>query len=146
MTKPRRISPCIHFNGIQHGACKAGVNYRALTGGGEGCALRLPCVTFSPGERIVEKVKCAQQRPETEVEAAARETETDARIKVMLGANKEVEAFEDANGGRQLGKRRQMECPACKKVLMFYRGASRLYVECETPKCIKYEGNYGSHL
>jgi hypothetical protein len=36
---------CIHFTGIQHEECGAGVNYRALVGGPDfGWATRLPCL------------------------------------------------------------------------------------------------------
>lgn len=145
---PRRIRPCLHFNGIQHAACKAGVNYEALTGGGAGHALKLPCVVELPGQKPSEKVKCDQQRPETTAEALAREAETDRVIEEMLGVNKAVHDFEEANGGKLLSQHRRMDCPQCKVVgaLDIYRIPTRLYVYCDTPKCVGYEANLGGSV
>lgn len=40
-----RDDTCIHFRGIQHDTCLAGVDWRAVTGGGTfGIAKRMPCI------------------------------------------------------------------------------------------------------
>jgi hypothetical protein len=38
------MSRCVHFNGIQHDECKAGINYHGLMGTGFGCFKNLPCL------------------------------------------------------------------------------------------------------
>jgi hypothetical protein len=145
--KPRSPDLCVHFNGIQNDACKAGVHYHALTGGGVGCALRLPCVRPFPGQQQVEKVTCEKQRPETGAEFTAREAETDRRIAEMLGVNKAVHDFEEANGGPRVGEQRVMPCPVCGcSTLGIFRIPTRLYVTCTTPKCVRYEANLGGSV
>lgn len=147
MKTNRRPDLCIHFNGIQHDTCKAGVNYRALTGGGDGHALRLPCCRPFPGREDVAKVACALQRPETEAEFIEREAETDRKIAEMLDVNAAVHQWEEANGGPLIGQQRVMPCPVCGcSTLGIYRIPTRLYVACTTPECVRYEANLGGSV
>lgn len=67
------MSKCIHFAGIQHDTCAAGVNYQRLLGGPRfGWAKHLPCLADP------EAIVCEQRRFPTrdEAEATVREMDT----------------------------------------------------------------------
>lgn len=67
---------CIHFRGIQHATCEAGIDWRALTGGeNTGIATRMPCLKDNGSE-----VACPSLHFYTPEEAAAREAETQAHM------------------------------------------------------------------
>lgn len=62
---------CIHFRGIQHDTCKAGIDWRALTGGEQfGIATRMPCLKGNNSS-----VACASCHYPTPEETQAREEE-----------------------------------------------------------------------
>lgn len=75
---------CIHFNGIQHDTCKAGINYRELAGGEEfGMAKRLPCIS----ENGIEPGVCASCHYPTPAEVAVMEAEFQGHMDAMRERN-----------------------------------------------------------
>jgi len=86
---------CVHFRGIQHRTCRAGVDWRSVTGGPElGIALRMPCNPASgtgPG--------CEHCRYPTPEEQAQQEAEIDALIARGLEDNKVIAAAHRMDGG-----------------------------------------------
>lgn len=75
----KEISKCKHFTGIQHAACKAGVNYRALIGGPDfGWAKYLPCLSDP------EAVICERREYPTPEEAEALVTASDEACAAVL--------------------------------------------------------------
>ncbi len=86
-----RAGDCIHFTGIQHACCEAGVRYKDVETfapeGTPGMRLRLPCLP-KPG---VESPPCASFRAMTREEDEAREAKWRARLKeigYLLAAGK----------------------------------------------------------
>ena len=111
--KTRRIkqiqSKCIHFTGIQHETCKAGVNYREIVGGEDlGWAIRTPC--FEDNKECV--VTCNHREFPTYAEAQAEEDRQEAAMeRFWLACNAahedaEAKGFKRGNGGRS-----SMPCP-----------------------------------
>ena len=135
---PRRQLPCIHFTGIQHDTCKAGVNYRALTGGGDGYALRLPCITLV-GEKPVEKVTCDKQRAETKEESEVREAAADAAVERVL---KVLPVIADLKRGLPKGKGsiETIKCPICSGTMQVRIASSNHHAaaKCETENCVSF--------
>jgi hypothetical protein len=136
---PRRILPCIHFTGIMSDECAAGVNYRALAGNpGFGFATRLPCMSIM-SEKHIEKVTCAQQRPETNEEAEAREAEGDAAVARVISVLPIINALK-----RTVPKRQPYQgvvaCPICEGKLHVSLVASSHHarVKCETASCVSF--------
>jgi hypothetical protein len=71
---------CIHFNGIQHATCKAGVNYLALAGGEEfGMAKRIPCIKGNG----VDPAVCASCHYPTPDEVAVMEADLQSHMDAM---------------------------------------------------------------
>ena len=78
-TVEAEMSKCVHFTGIQHDICAAGVNYRALVGGPDfGWARKIPCLS-EPGA-----VPCASLRLPTLEEAEAKVTKGDEVYAAVL--------------------------------------------------------------
>lgn len=70
---------CKHFNGIQHAACKAGINYRAMIGGPNfGWAKHLPCLSDPKA------VVCGAREFPTPQEAEATITKQDETCAAVL--------------------------------------------------------------
>lgn len=73
------MAKCIHFTGIQHDTCAAGVNYGRLLGGPRfGWAKHLPCLSDP------EAIACEQCRFPTREEAEATVREMDAACTAAL--------------------------------------------------------------
>lgn len=94
-----RLNKCKHFNGIQHNACEAGVNYHELLGTGAGCFAHMPC--FSDEQSPAE---CRNRELFTPPESEAREREIEESIEQFLGrmrqhecdCGKSVESYKQA--------------------------------------------------
>lgn len=75
---------CIHFNGIQHDTCKAGVNYLVLAGGEQfGMAKRIPCIK----DNGVDPAVCAACHYPDATEVAAMETEVQGHMDQLRERN-----------------------------------------------------------
>lgn len=122
------MSNCIYFTGIQHGECKAGVNYRALVGGPNlGWATRIPCTN-------IDGVPCEKKRLTTREEAEAEVKASDAsfaRVATCLKAIREKHGKARGLGG-------EMPCPTkCGGTLRYsisgYNG--HIHGQCSTRGC-----------
>jgi hypothetical protein len=71
---------CIHYEGPGVGvtACRAGVVYDELTGGGFGCALRLPCIASNHREHGDTLAHCSLLEWPTQDELAEHERQIEA--------------------------------------------------------------------
>lgn len=70
------MAACVHFRGIQHATCAAGVDWYALTGGADfGIATRMPCLKDNNST-----VLCAHRHFPTPEEAEAHERAMEEHI------------------------------------------------------------------
>lgn len=115
--KERRIQNemqnCVHFNGVQHDRCKAGVSYHALHGTGAGCFAALTCLgEDSRVKRDREAPLCTlKQLPTREKVEADLKSEAemfDKTVTAMHAAKADAKAkgLGVGNGGSS-----QIECP-----------------------------------
>lgn len=107
----RIMSTCVHFTGIQHTACKAGVNYHEQFGDGEGCFANIPCTTsFNKGPAK----DCPKTLYPTREEAEAEEKEREAHTKKAMQAMRDAHADAKAKGyGKGNGGADSLKCPLC---------------------------------
>ncbi len=70
----QRKHTCVHFTGIQHDTCEAGIAYRDVNGGRKHLAV-LPCLPNMPHLAREESVPCEKCRFPTEEEIAADDFE-----------------------------------------------------------------------
>lgn len=124
----RKMLECVHFNGIQHGACKAGVNYadvRDETTRPHG----FPCLAQYAGNATCPKLE-RMSREQAEAEEAAFQAAF-ARVNTCRGAIKEKH-------GKARGIRDEMPCPmGCGGTLRYsiasYNG--HIHGACSTDGC-----------
>lgn len=99
---------CVHFTGIQHTRCEAGVDYRALVGGPDfGWASRLPCLEERLPHAEAPIVSCDKCQRTTREQAVAEIDASDAafaRINTCLKAIR-------AKHGKTRGVQDLMPCP-----------------------------------
>lgn len=123
---------CIHFNGIQHDACRAGINMRAHVGGDDfGWAKRIPCLGERDGI-----VPCDKRRLQTAAEADAEDAEFEARFAHIKAARAEIVQ----RHGKQRGVSGQVRCPACSGLLAYSIAAynGHIHARCETDGCVSW--------
>ncbi len=75
----REMNHCVHFTGVQHGECSAGVNYYELLGSGVGCFAHMPCLADDAAT-----VVCDKRQFPTEDEARAEVEAYDKAIQDFL--------------------------------------------------------------
>lgn len=77
---------CRFFNGTQHEACEAGINYQSLTGDGVGWGLKLPCflAPLVVREEPVERATCEKASFPTMAEAKAEAEEALGRLRSTM--------------------------------------------------------------
>lgn len=123
---------CVHFNGIQHDKCGAGINIRAHVGGEDfGWAKRIPCLGKRDGI-----VLCGKVQMRTPAEDAAE----DAAFEVRFAHIKTARAKIVQRHGKQRGVKGGIECPACGGTL-FYSIASyngHIHAYCRTEGCVSW--------
>lgn len=116
----RRLKKCIHFNGVQNRACKAGVRYASFDGG-------VPC--YSGEAMAVCERACLPSRED--VDAGLRETgEHIARMTKVMAA---IMASRDA----QPSTEGSIPCPCCSGTVRYSRARSNGHwaVRCSTQDC-----------
>jgi len=135
---------CHHFNGVQNGCCKAGVNYAELGGPIEGRALRMPChdpsVFAKRREELGYKLAdCSKLQRTTREEAEKEVVEIlqhgDRMMKVCAAAHADAKTkgFKKGNGGAD-----SMPCPLECGGRLCYRVSSyngHMHAKCETEGC-----------
>lgn len=106
------MSVCVHFTGIQHDICKAGVNIRALVGGSNlGWAGRLPCLLMDAAKcEVICQARKLLTREEAEAEVLRSNEKIEQLLKVLAAAKEDaaVKGYKQGNGGRD-----SMVCPRC---------------------------------
>ena len=144
MSKPRptlleQISNrCVHFNGIMNDACKAGVIYQQLMGGGPGWAAHMPCFKDEQSP-----VQCSQAKFPTPEEAAAEVEESDRQLEAVMKAR--TACAEDAArhgwGKGKVAGAAIIKCPICREGSLRYTVASvngHIHGKCSTPDCVSW--------
>lgn len=130
---------CIHYTGIQHECCKAGVNYELLVGGkSNGWGLRLPCWTSTmKNAQDVVKASCGLYQDPTDKQIADDDAETKAfleRMKVVLAV---VKVWREK---APRGKQEVIECPSCAGRLHLSQSSYNGHVHghCQTEGCVRW--------
>lgn len=86
---------CIHFRGINHERCAAGVDWRRLTGGDHvGIALRMPCMRGNNSA-----VACDYREWHTDETAAREQAEQDAAMVRIDEDSALIDAAHQMDGG-----------------------------------------------
>ena len=129
------MTTCVHFNGIQHNECEAGVNYHGLLGDKPGCFAAMPCHS----EGTVECPKrTLRNREEAEAEYRGREEMFARSLNAINAAHEHARA----NGlGKDHGGYGELPCPACEEGTLRYSVASyngHMHGQCTTPKCVSW--------
>jgi hypothetical protein len=86
----RHLPKCVHFNGIQHETCKAGVAYKSVRDSAAR-PYRWPCLTLTDGPAAT---TCAQYRALTDEEWAAIDREISEAIDRMGARRKAGQCVE----------------------------------------------------
>lgn len=120
----RIMSTCVHFPGIQHDACKAGVNYHEQFGNGAGCFANIACTQAYPREDVPMK-ECPSVKYPTREGAEAEQAKRDAHTKKAVQAMCDAHADAKAKGyGKGNGGQDSMKCPLCPNGRLRYSVAS----------------------
>lgn len=128
-----QMRECVHFTGIQHDTCKAGVNYRAHVGGPDfGWARRIPCFSDS-----VDAPPCDKCQRTTREQAEAEIAASDAAFQRVNTALKAIRA----KHGKAKGLADEMPCPNnCGGTLRYsissYNG--HVHGQCSTEGCAQW--------
>jgi hypothetical protein len=106
------MDSCIHFSGIQHTKCRAGVNIRELVGGSDfGWASRLPCLL---SDAPYCTTPCDKRQMPTRDEAEAEVKKHDELFERTMLAIHSAKADAKANGyGVGAAGRGEVDCPLC---------------------------------
>lgn len=132
---------CKHFNGVQNKTCRAGVDYRELTGG----TMRLPCLGNRPDTR-----PCEKYEEPTDEEIAADRAQIDARMEELRREGELLRPLiarirEDHGWGgkktRHLSGSGVDDCPCCQggKVRWSIAGYNgHIHMRCSTPGCVAF--------
>jgi hypothetical protein len=123
---------CVHFDGLMHDECKAGVKYetvkqRSTEPSGR---LAIPCIKRDC------LTNCALAQYPTQQEAEAHEREQTSYIAHMLTAR---EGIVEQTGGKR-GVSGTVTCPKCLGVLRYAVARSNGHVRalCETEGCLSW--------
>lgn len=123
---------CVHFTGIQHDICAAGLKYSDVRGAG-----KLPCL-----QEYAEGATCDKAQFPTEDEARQEVADVDAAIERHMIAHRT--AHDDAKTkrfGKGQGGADSVECPVCKIGRIYYRVAGyngHMHAKCETDGCVSW--------
>lgn len=129
---------CVHFNGVQHQACDAGVVYDKVD---EGRRLpyraALPC--RKPGKYLpdgVSQCHCPKLRFPTKEEAQAEAAEWDGHMAKMEAALKVIDPIRKEHKGKNWSG--VIECPNCKgRLHVRHAGCNgHVHAKCETTGCV----------
>lgn len=130
----KKSGTCKHFNGIQHDACRAGLNIRELTGGEDfGWAIRIPCIKEKTSDVVCDQYAepSPEEIAEEEEEAIYKKLIEEIRLTSPIIAEvKKYHRNENWSGTR--------ECPVCKGTLRVSISACNTHVHgaCETKGCL----------
>ena len=121
---------CKHFTGIQHGACKAGIDYDAVRNDGimTSFRFRLPCL--NPALPCVSRV----------LPTAEEVAEDERRWKDAIAHTGTARAAIVARHGKARRLTASMPCPVCKAGTLSYSiaGNGHIHAACSTPTCVRW--------
>ena len=128
MGKCQESGTCVHFNGVQHDICKAGVAYSTFPGQG------IPCMQDFAKDHVCE-LRRFPTPEEIAQKAAAREAARQ-RFELAFGVVKKDMKAKGLRKGKGGGG--QVECPACKGVLAYSVAGCNGHVHgrCSTDGCV----------
>jgi hypothetical protein len=120
----KKMNRCKHFNGIQHDACAAGVDY-ALVKDMTTSPYRFACFKDDGGA-----LACPVAEFPTAAEAEAEIVESDKRLAAAFEARAAIVERRQGSG--------VVPCPACGKGLHFSvaRSNGHVWGRCETEGCL----------
>ena len=124
---------CIHFSGVQHEKCGAGVEYKSF----RGCPF--PCFRGEAGDKLRKGEKpfvCEKVEWPTDAYIQAEIAMWDRENKKVGAGLKAVEPIRKEHKGKNW--RGIIECPLCKGKLHVSHAGSNNHVHgrCETPDCL----------
>jgi len=132
-----RKNTCVHFNGVQHACCKAGVSYQAFKGH------EIPCIKVwqsklkgSVPKVITTDAKCEKYTEPTPEQIAAYDAEVQASMKKFSLTFPLIKAVKTEHKGKSWAG--VMECPVCKGRLHMSHASYNGHVHgrCETKDCV----------
>ena len=126
----KKYGVCFHFRGIQFDTCRAGVDWRAITGGDPiGIANRMPCFESNKSESV-----CAERREPTTEEVKAEDDMWQGVIDRMRLLKPVLSEWRKKE---PIGKQEIIECPACHGKLHLSQAECNGHVhgKCETDDC-----------
>jgi hypothetical protein len=137
----RIMHTCIHFTGIQHDKCEAGINYHEQFGTGVGCFAHIPCTSDESPKSC--PLVTYPNRTEAEAEETKREALTRRTLKALGAAHNHAKA---AGLGKGHGGVGEMDCPICCPIpgtggtlqysVSAYNGY--MHARCTTPGCVSW--------
>lgn len=125
-------SKCIHFNGLMHKTCNAGIEYDTLDRDDRRVfRVALPCIHRPE----VPQCKCAKfQLPTPEEVQAKLKAYEESKQKVAQGLQAVQHLRKIHEGENWSGF---IECPVCKhKLWVRHASNGHIWAKCETPDCI----------
>jgi hypothetical protein len=115
---------CVHFTGVQHATCKAGVAYEQLPGA-------LPCLRSMGADK-----PCEKRRWPTEEEVAKELADWDAATRRILKVGPIIKQIKQEHQGKSW--QGVVVCPECNGKLHMRHAACNGHVwgRCETEGCL----------
>lgn len=118
------LATCVHFTGIQHNSCKAGINYHEQFGSGAGCFANIACTQAHPRDDFPMK-ECPSAKYPTRDEAEREETDRESQSRRCLEAMRLAHSDAKAKGyGVGSGGADSLKCPLCPDGILRYTVAS----------------------
>lgn len=128
---------CVHFNGIQHDECEAGVRYDDVRV--DGCGL--PCLRGGI-LRGGENIPCDKRRWPTEAEINDRVEEIDnSMTQSFLGMKAVIEDANERGFGKGHGGAANVPCPVCDDGTISYSVSGyngHRHARCSTVNCVAF--------
>lgn len=138
MTTEERSQKCVHFTGIQHERCGAGVDYKAVRDSDKS-PYRWPCLTLH-GEAA--DTTCDKRLLPTAAEVKAEEEKIERILKADILAFAAVDNDCKAHGlGKGHGGQGSVACPVCKSGTITYSVAEvngHRHARCTTAGCVRF--------
>lgn len=135
----RELETCRHFTGIQHDACKQGVNYSTV----RPAVGALPCLkamNAEPPSHDARRGCCAKLEFRTRDEAEAEIAEAEAHMAKTMRVLKAIHPWRTWTKKNRVEKQEVIECPECKGRLHLSQSAYNGHVwgKCETEGCVQW--------
>lgn len=144
----REMATCRHYVGaFTSDACKAGVNYKELSGEEPGYIARLPCSQKMKHIDATTLVHCDLRSPFTREEADAIVKEREEHTKKFMvavnaaHADAKAKGFKEKSNGGFVGGASDLKCPNCETGTIRYSVArynGHMHAGCTTKDCVSW--------